>query len=662
MVAGLLLAALALISFLPVVDNGFVNLDDPDYVSANPMVQRGLTPASIAWALTANVASNWHPLTLLSHMLDCELFGLDPRGHHLTSLILHAANAGLLFAVLYAMTGAFGRSVVVAALFAVHPTRVESVAWVAERKDVLSTFFGLLALAAYAGWCRRGGRWRYLLVTAALALGLMAKPMLVTWPFLLLLLDVWPLRRLKLFGADGDGGRSPSRRLAAQLAARVGEKLPLFALAAAASAVTVLSQGEAIAQATARPFAARLANATVAYATYLWQTLVPSGLAAYYPFRDDLPGWQVAGAAALLGGISALALALLRRAPYVAVGWFWYVGTLVPVIGLLPVGGQARADRFTYVTTVGIYLAVVWGLAELWPRRRRLLAAVAAVAVLALAAVSRAQIPRWRDSETLFRHTLAVAGASDLAHVNLAEALRAQGREEEALEHYRAAVELAPGSGNAHAALGGALHAFGRPAEALPHLEKAVALGVRQPPVFHTLALALDELGREEEALEQLRRCVEIEPRFAPCQRDLAVRLDRRGDVAGAVEHYRLALRAAPGLPLYGRLGVLLGQRGELDEAAAFLRQAVRRDPSSITDRFNLGVTLARQGNLPAAARELRAALRLAPDRTEVAVMLAQVLAAMGQRQQAIAVLEETRRLRPGDPSLDRALDQLRAQ
>ncbi len=459
---GAALALLTLAAYLPTLHNGFVNLDDGLYVTGNPHVQQGITGASVAWALTANVANNWHPLTLLSHLLDCQLFGLDAAGHHAMSLLLHLANVLLLFAVLRRLTGAVWRSAAVAALFAVHPAHVESVAWVAERKDVLSALFWLLAMAAYGRYARHPSLDRYLLVALAMALGLAAKPMVVTLPFALLLLDVWPLERLGLGW----------KRLTV-------EKLPLLALSAASSLVTLRYQRTSLAPLGLDPWSLRLANAAVSYAAYLGKLLLPRNLAVFYPIPLAIPAGKVAAAAALLAILTALAVRTARKAPWLLVGWLWFLGTLVPVIGLVQVGRQAMADRYTYIPSIGLFVAIVWGIAGLIgesSRRRAIIykATAAAVAIALLAAGTWMQAGTWRDSVALYRHALAVTRDNYVAHLGLAKALVAKGDGAGAAEQYRAALALRPGLIEARAGLDSLLRAEDphHPGPLLPTREK----------------------------------------------------------------------------------------------------------------------------------------------------------------------------------------------
>jgi protein O-mannosyl-transferase len=395
---------------------GFLSLDDGIYVTGNPEVRAGLTAGGVRFAFTSFRGGPWHPLTWLSHMLDVELFGLDPAGHHATNVALHAATTAVLFLALAALTGAPWTSALAAALFGLHPLRAESVAWVAERKDVLAGLFFALALWAYAGYARRGGALRMAGVAVAMALGLMAKPSIVTLPFVLLLLDVWPLGRLDLFA------RPPPWR---QLGGLVAEKLPLFLLAAAASVLSVVSQGAGggVASAEEAPLAARLLNAVLAYGTYLRKTLWPSDLAVFYPYPRTFPWLSLAVAALLLGGVSALALAQLRRRPWLAVGWLWFLGVMVPMVGLVQVGGQALADRYSYLPSIGLCLIAAFGLGELAGRGPRARAAVVSASLLALAAgaaLTWRQVGFWRDNATLYRHAYEVTDDNFLAATNLA--------------------------------------------------------------------------------------------------------------------------------------------------------------------------------------------------------------------------------------------------
>jgi Flp pilus assembly protein TadD len=593
------LVALTAFAFWPVLGNGFVNLDDETYVTRNPWVQRGLTAESLRWAWTTGYAANWHPLTWMSHMLDEELWGGEPRGHHLTSLVLHAVNALLLFWVLERMTGDRGRSSVVAALFAVHPLHVESVAWVAERKDVLSTTFWMLALLAYAGYVRRGGTLRYLVVAALLALGLAAKPMLVTLPIVLLLLDPWPLRR-----------ECP----------HFWEKVPLLGIAAASAVATFLVQraGEAVRTTEQYPLAARLANAVVTYATYLAKTVWPVDLAVFYPHRgSDLPVWQVAASLALLAISTAFVVWQRDRRPWLFTGWLWYVVTCLPVIGIVQVGGQAMADRYTYVPLVGVFMMLAWSVPDRVTTRfrggaRAVLPATAAAVILVLALLTRAQAARWRDSETLFRHALRVSEGNAKAHNHLGASLAEQGRLDEAIAEYEEALRLSPRYDEAHNNLGVALAAAGRHAEAVPHYVEVLERRPDQARVRVNLGNALQNLGRLDEAESQFTHALRVDPAAVDAHYNLALTLSRAGRTVEAIGHYERALEIDPRhAAAHNNLGNALARQGRLTEAIEHFEHALRIDPRYATAHANLAAARLAEGRYEEAWRAVREARRL---------------------------------------------------
>lgn len=597
---GLGLILLTLIVYQPVLAYGFVNFDDGLYVTGNRHVQKGITWEGFLWAWQANVASNWHPLTMLSHMLDCELYGLDARGHHLTSLLLHLANVWLLFEVLRRMTGALGASALVAALFGIHPTHVESVAWIAERKDVLSGLFFLLTLGAWHRWVEARTLRSYLLAVLLFACGLLSKPMLVTLPCVLLLLDVWPLGRLR-----------------AGLRPLLVEKIPFFVLSAASSAVTIYAQQGSLATLQAVSIGRRVANALVAYVAYLGKTFWPAKLAVFYPLPPAVPPWKALAAGALLAAVTALAVWRLRRQPHLAVGWLWFLGMLVPVIGFLQVGRQAMADRYTYLPSIGLFVAVVWGTAELVAARKPLRIAVAGGALAGIAALSvaaHAQAGTWKDNLTLFRHALAVTENNYLAHLNVAITLSREGGDEaEALHHFREVLRLQPNLAEGHAAMATALRRWGRPAEALPPARRAVQLKPERARFRHTLATILEDLGRKDEAIVQLRAAVERSPRLADARYGLGLLLQEKGRTDEALEHYRVALEANPDLnDLYAPTATLYARKGDLAEAVRLYEEAARRRPTPSV-HFNMGLTLERMGRRDEARRQYEKALALDP-------------------------------------------------
>jgi tetratricopeptide (TPR) repeat protein len=535
---------LTLVAYWPIRHNGFVSFDDEEYITRNTVIKRGLTLSGIGLAFTRSRSANWHPLTWVSHMVDVELFGLDPRGHHLAGVALHLAAAIALLLTLRAMTGRLGPPLLVAALFAVHPLHVESVAWAAERKDVLSALFWMLTLAAYLGYARRRGAGRYLLVLLCFALGLMAKPMLVTLPLVLLLLDLWPLGRL----GGGAAGRPADRPTPAAL---VLEKLPLFALSALSALITFKAQAGAVAPLVSYPAGARAANALLSPVRYLLKALWPVDLAAFYPVTIRTPADPrvVAAAVALAAGTVA-ALALRRSRPWLLAGWGWYLVTLLPVLGIVQVGEQAMADRYTYIPLVGVCIAAAWSL----PDGAKVRAGAAAALVL-LVGLTQRQVEVWHDEVTLFRHAVAVTAENWKATYNLAVALDAAGEHAEALRLARDAIRMKPDFSKARYAVARVLDAQGRTAEAIAELRAAVAALPTDPVIGMSLATMLSREGRDEEAIVQLRELI----------------------------------RNCPGVAeAYNNLAALLAERGERQEAVSLLRRALAIDPSYADARHNL--------------------------------------------------------------------------
>ena len=534
-VSALLLALVAVV-YAQARAFAFVNLDDPQYVTANPAVLRGLHAEGLAWAFGTFHAANWHPLTWLSHMADVSLFGLDAGAHHLVSAALHALNAVLLFAFLRRATGATWRSAAVAALFAIHPLHVESVAWVSERKDVLSGLLFFLTLHAWLGWVRRGGAARYLAAAGLFALGLLAKPMLVTLPFVLLLLDFWPLGRLR---AGGGGRRGPV------LAALVVEKLPLLALALASSVATWLAQesGDAVVALEAIPLGGRVSNALVSYVLYVSRTVWPSGLAAFYPHpalaEGGIPAWETLGAAALLCGLTAAAVRQRSRRPWLLFGWLWFAGMLVPVAGLVQVGAQGLADRYTYLPLVGLLVAAAWGAAEVVERLRLPRWAVAGafgVVLVALGAAAHRQAETWQDSLSLHRRALAVTERNWNAWNGLGDALSDAGRPAEAIPAYREALRLDPRLASAWNGLGAAQGRLGAPGEAIAPLQEALRLRPRYADAWQNLGTAWAALGQHARAAECFRSAVRLRPDDARGWTSLGIASLLAGDRRGLEE------------------------------------------------------------------------------------------------------------------------------
>ncbi len=610
-IACLLLVAAIFTVFGQTIGFGFVNYDDPTYVTQNPNVLGGMTPGNIKWALTTGYFNNWHPITWLSLILDAQVYGLWAGGYHLSNILLHALTAIGLFLVLRRLTSELWPSFFVAVIFAIHPLRAESVAWIAERKDVLSGVFFVATLAAYRHYAIAPfSLGRYLLALITFTLGLMAKPMLVTTPFLLLLLDFWPLRRFgQEVSADATTTKAPLRRL-------LLEKLPFLAIATVSCIITAVAQSTAIASLQAKPFDIRISNAIVSYVTYVVHFFYPTDLAAFYPYPAlGIPAWKTLLCGSLIVLVSVIGLGLRRRAPYLLVGWFWYLGTLVPVIGLLQVGNQAMADRYTYLPQIGLAIAVVWGLHDL----TRFSAAVgirrvaAATVVLALMTAAFAQTSYWRDSETLWRHAIACTRDSALAHHLLGCALFEQQRNEEAMDQFRAALDI------------------------LPHLAES----------RHNLATCWKRLGKTDEAIAEYRHVVRIAPEMAEAHSHLAGLLSERGHVSEAIEHYEKALAACPEL-LNGHfnLGVLLNQQGKAALAVQHWRQALQQTPDDVDALDQLAWTLATCRE--ASVRNGKEALELArravalshSKNPDVLGSLAAALAEMGRYNEATTVAE----------------------
>jgi protein O-mannosyl-transferase len=539
----LLLALTTLLVYLPVTRNGFVNFDDQVYVTENHQVQAGLTWDSIHWAFTSFDAANWHPVTWLSHMLDCELFGLNPAAHHLVNALFHSANAALLFILLRRLTRLAWPSLLVAALFAWHPLHVESVAWISERKDVLSTFFALLTILSYARYVSENFRRSFWFALLFFALGLMAKPMLVTLPFVLLLLDIWPLQRM-----TGDRGQVPG---ALRLTV---EKAPFFLLAILSCMVTYVAQrhGAAVMTLAQLSFGLRVENALIAYAGYLLATVWPVNLAVLYPLPEHRHLIHAASATATgtLFVISWLAWHARNRCRCVPVGWLWFLGTLVPVIGLVKVGSMALADRYTYFPLTGIFITIAFGardLAARFPILKKPLTAAAVLMLIACVALTERQLQFWRDSETLFRHDLAVTqDSSGNAHINLGAALEVSGRPTEALVEYREAARLGDDNVNAHFNLANLLFKSGRTAEALPEYRRAIALDPAAANVRLGLGGALANLGDFAGATNEFTEAARLDPRAAAPHFELAKTLLQQGRDAAAMGQFRAALRLDP--------------------------------------------------------------------------------------------------------------------
>ncbi len=582
----------------------FLKYDESLYITDNPHVNHGLTADGLKWALTSGPVGEWYPLAMISHMLDCQLFGLRPWGHHLTNLVLHAATAIALFLVWRQMTGELWASAFVAAAFAVHPQRVESVAWLAERRDVLSGLLFMLCLGAYLGYVRHGRTLpRYALVALLFALALMTKPSVITLPALLLLLDFWPLGRIGSAGGVATAAPAVERPGLARL---VLEKIPLFLLSAIAALVTLRTHAGA--EASPAPMKVRLANAAVACVDYIVQLFYPVDLAVYYPLpRSGPPAWQVMGAVAILIAVSTAAVGWRRRCPYLFVGWFWYLGMLVPVLGLARIAHHARADRYTYLPSIGLAIVLAWSFEQLAAtgiRRRTIVAAVAALAIAAWTACSIRQTTFWRGDEALWTHALASTTASGKAELGLAQALQLRGASEQAMHHYRRAIELGTDF-NSFNGLGMLLMQQGKTSEAIDHFRKALRLQPDLAVVRANLGWALVAANQPEEADSEFRQALQLDPRSVNAHCGLAAVLRRQGNISQSRAQFEEALRIDPRKALaHVDLASLLLEQGETGLAIEHLETALAIEPRLATGHLNL----ARAGR-PRATRAGRRAL-----------------------------------------------------
>jgi len=656
------LVAAIWVVFGQTLGNGFINYDD-QYVYENPQVIHGLNLEGIKWAFTHSMTGNWLPVTVMSHMLDCQFYGLHAGGHHLTNLLLHAATAILLFLVLRQMTGALWRSAFVAAVFAIHPLRVESVAWVAERKDVLSGLFFMLTLGAYVRYVRKPpSLGRYLTVMFLFAIGLMCKPMLVTMPFVLLLLDYWPLNRVaNVTDATVTDRRYKNhfpipRRL-------ILEKLPLFGLAVAAGVATLFAQKVAIQPFEQISLPLRVGNALISYVTYLGQMFWPSGLALLYPLTAGGVGVsKVVPSLVVLAGIST-GVFVLRRRPYLLTGWLWYLIMLVPVIGIVQVGAQARADRYTYLPQIGLYLLLTWATADLcagWRYRRVMLGGGATIILIALIFCARAQTSYWRTSESLWTHTLVCTSDNLIAHNNLGKALLKKGSVEEAIPHFQRALQIMPDNaeawynlgdallkkGNvdeaishfqralqikpdyveAHNNLGNALFKKGNVNEAIAHYQKALQIKPDYAEIHNNLGIALAKahgdyanklvgMGRDDEAMVEFREALELFPDYAEARHDLAIILLQKGQVDEAIAQFREIQEKYPDDAMASfDLGNAYFQKGQMDEAVAAYQRALEIKPDDVSARNNLGMALLKKGMADEAVVQFRKVLAIQPD------------------------------------------------
>ena len=679
-----LLAAVTAAVYAAVRNYGFLHFDDTTYLVENGWVRAGLTWQGLRWALTAPYAGNWHPLTWLSHMADVQFFGMEAGWHHLTNLVLHIATTILLFRVLTRMTGALVASAFVAALFALHPLHVESVAWLAERKDVLSTFWWVVALNVYVSYVRQPRVWRYVALVICFALALMSKPMVLTLPFLLLLLDVWPLRRWA-----GVGGTR-------QAWALVKEKGWLFLMAGGSAVITfvVQRQAGAVQSLDRYPLLTRLAAVPVAYLRYLVATIWPVHLAPLYPYPSSIALWEILAALVVLIGMSVLALRTLRQRPYIFVGWFWFLGTLVPVNGLVQIGSPLNSDRYMYVPAIGLFFIAVW-FARDWAMSRaawaRPLVLGGAGIVIVLAALSYRQVQYWKDNVTLWEHTVAVTGPNYRGQTNLGFALADAGDKTGALSAYEEALRINPSYPPAHNYLGLVLSAMGRHEEAVVQFEDALRLLPRFAEASNNLGLTRVDQGQLDRAQEAFTAALNANPSFAQARNNLAITYARQGDYGRAISEFEQVVRQTPASPeaqmnlaaalaeagrrqealshyeLAARLGgdvakvhqawgALLMDLGNMPEAASHFQIVLSLHPRSAPALHDLGRALASSGHLSEGLQSLQLAVQLQPDDADYHHDYGAALARSARIPEAIAEMREALRLNPAHVEAQEAL------
>lgn len=612
----LVLILVTLAVYWQVTGHEFINFDDDLYVAKNSNIKNGITSESIIWAFTTLSTGNWHPLTWLSHMLDIQFFGMNPRWHHFINLLLHVVNTLLLFSIFKKMTGNVLRSGFIAALFALHPMHVESVAWIAERKDVLSAFFWMLTLWSYLRYAQNPNLNRYFIVILFFTLGLLAKPMLVTLPFVLLLLDYWPLGRLRFM-------RSDQRKNAKQASGTIRlllEKTPLFLLTILSSIVTfiVQKQGKNVASFEAVPFLARVGNAIVAYVDYLEKMLWPSNMAVLYPYPSSVSVWEMAVSCTILIIISLVVLRFVKQRPYLMIGWLWYLGTLVPVIGLVQVGNQYMADRYSYIPYIGLFIMIAWGVPELlkrWRQKKIGIAITTAIILVILVTVTSIQVRHWKNSISLFEHTLSVTANNFLPHNNLGTALAEQGRIDEAIDHWLEAIRLKSDYETPYNNLGLAYEKQDRFEEAIRHYSKALRINPDYELAHFNLGNVYLKEGKLNEAIHHYKEAIRINPEYVNAYYNLSDALFKIGQVDEAINQLMRAVTIKPDfLKAHNNLGNALRMQGRLDEAIEHYSEAIRINNNYADAHNNLGIALIQKGKIELAIIHFQKALQINPE------------------------------------------------
>jgi protein O-mannosyl-transferase len=646
-----------------VKDFDFVSFDDYQYVRDNPHVIQGLSVTNIKWAITSLYAANWHPITWLSHMTDRELFGLRPGMHHFTNVLFHIANTLLLFYFLRRMTDAIWKSAIVAALFALHPLHVESVAWVSERKDVLSTFFWMLTMISYTWYIKNRTIGRYLVVAACYALGLMSKPMLVTLPVVLLLLDFWPLKRAELIRKDDPGASSRGNIGASgvtwsEMLPLILEKAPLFLLAAAASMLTISAQkgSGAMSPLNLIPLHSRLENASISYIAYLGKAIWPFHLAVFYPYPKMFSPVLVVGSLVLLVLLTWISFIFIRRFPFLFGGWLWFLVTLVPVIGIVQVGSQAMADRYMYIPLIGIFIIVAWGLTEFldqWRSGRYILTGIFSVIIPILIFVAWLQIGYWKNNVTLFSHAIEVTKDNYLAHNSLGAALFDMGDIDAAIYQYNEALKIEPKYMHAQNNLGAALANQGKYKEAINHYRESLLINPGYAEAHYNLGIALTSVGKSDEAIKEYKKAIQKDPQYASAYNNLGLALADNGNVNEAVINYKIALQTKPNF-VKARLNLvsLLAKQRKYDDAVLELNKGLLIEPESLILYSQLARLYDMKGEKGMAIKGYEKVLSIQPNSTQALNNLAILYSSEERYDLALSTLQRMIKLRPNDPEV----------
>ncbi len=607
----LFLAAFCLVTYYKSLYNGFLHFDDNEYVSENYIVQSGLTIENIKWAFTTSHASNWHPLTWLSHMLDCQIFGPKVWGHHLVNLLFHIINTLLLFSVFRIMTGGIWRSAFVAAVFAVHPLNVESVAWIAERKNVLSTMFWFLTIWGYWKYIMGKSVSWYIATLLLFAFGLMAKPMLVTLPFVLLILDYWPLGRINNFFKEG--------KVCASLFI---EKIPFFVLSAISSVITFIMQQHGGATVDFEKFGlqVRLANVVVSYVKYIGEILLPINLAVFYPYDENLPMWEVLAALLLLIVISILIIRFSSRYKYLPAGWLWFLGTLVPVIGLVQVGGQALADRYAYIPTIGLFIIISWGVADIarnWSVKKFIFPVSAAVSLAALAVLTFHQLRYWKNDIALFEHAVKVTKNNSVAYTNLSAAYQDSGRYKESIEVCEKAIKISPTNYTAYANLGAAYNELGQYKEALDVSNKAIQIFPGCYHAYHNIGVTYIKMGQYEKAIKAFKEALRIKPDFEDSYSNMADAYSSAGQYENAIQAFKEVIKISPCANSYYNLGATYLKANMYKETIAACTEALKYKPDYPEALHNLGLAYGNLGHYKEAIEAFEKSIKFRPNDAE---------------------------------------------